>query len=503
MNCEMSGMFALYARQSVEREGSISIETQLEHCRFEVRSEPCQVYADKGFSGKNTQRPEFQRMLEDIRAGHISKVICYKLDRVSRSILDFAKMMDLFQKYNVEFVSSTEKFDTSTPMGRAMLSICIVFAQLERETIQKRVTDAYYSMAQKGFYLGGRVPYGFRLESTLLDSRKTSMYISEPVEKGHICKMFEIYAQPSASYKTVTDYFVQEKIPHNRNAVWSCARISEILRNPIYVKSDMAVYDFFKAQGASIGSFPEDFTGTNGCFLYKGREDKKKYSTIQGQNLVLALNEGFIESDIWLKCRYKALGHLQISRGSQPKNSWLAGKVKCGKCGYALTVRQSKSGRYFVCSGKANNRNCEGAGTIHADELEEVILERLKKKLLNFATLIHTEREVPAVAENEIRQKIAQIDDEAEKLLNKVSDAGETLMRYINERIEKLDKEKLVIQQRLDTRSEVVKGGKIEILENYIDRWGNVLFDDKRFVVAVLIERITVSDGEIHIQWNI
>ena len=86
----------------------------------------------------------------------IAKVVVYKLDRISRSILDFANMMELFQQYNVEFVSSTEKFDTSTPMGRAMLNICIVFAQLERETIQKRVTDAYYSRSQRALRWAGK-----------------------------------------------------------------------------------------------------------------------------------------------------------------------------------------------------------------------------------------------------------------------------------------------------------------------------------------------------------
>ena len=90
-------------------------------------------------------------MMRDIRDGRIKRVIVYKLDRISRSILDFANMMEVFQEYNVEFVSCTEKFDTSTPIGRAMLNICIVFAQLERETIQKRVTDAYYARCKRGF----------------------------------------------------------------------------------------------------------------------------------------------------------------------------------------------------------------------------------------------------------------------------------------------------------------------------------------------------------------
>ena len=136
---------ALYSRQSVEKTDSISIESQLEYCKYETHGNPYKEYIDKGYSGKNTNRPAFEQMLEDVKQGLISRVIVYKLDRISRSILDFANMMDIFTKYNVEFVSSTEKFDTSTPIGRAMLNICIVFAQLERETIQKRVTDAYYS----------------------------------------------------------------------------------------------------------------------------------------------------------------------------------------------------------------------------------------------------------------------------------------------------------------------------------------------------------------------
>ena len=135
----------IYARQSVDRKDSISIESQIDFCKYELKGGSCRIFKDKGYSGKNTDRPEFQKLLGEIRKGKVRRVVVYKLDRISRSILDFANMMELFQEYDVEFVSSTEKFDTSTPMGRAMLNICIVFAQLERETIQKRVTDAYTS----------------------------------------------------------------------------------------------------------------------------------------------------------------------------------------------------------------------------------------------------------------------------------------------------------------------------------------------------------------------
>jgi site-specific DNA recombinase len=191
---------AIYSRQSVDKKDSISIESQIEFCKYELKGGNCKEYTDKGYSGKNTDRPKFQELVRDIKWGLIAKVIVYKLDRISRSILDFANMMELFQQYNVEFVSSTEKFDTSTPMGRAMLNICIVFAQLERETIQKRVADSYYSRSLKGFRMGGKAPYGFHTEPIRIDGINTKKLVASPEEAEQVKLMFEMYAEPGTSY---------------------------------------------------------------------------------------------------------------------------------------------------------------------------------------------------------------------------------------------------------------------------------------------------------------
>ena len=139
----------IYARQSVDRKDSISIESQIDFCKYELKGGSCRVFKDKGYSGKNTDRPEFQKLLGEIRKGKVRRVVVYKLDRISRSILDFANMMELFQEYDVEFVSSTEKFDTSTPMGRAMLNICIVFAQLEREALHEAGVRKLVGISQR------------------------------------------------------------------------------------------------------------------------------------------------------------------------------------------------------------------------------------------------------------------------------------------------------------------------------------------------------------------
>ena len=262
----------IYARQSVDRKDSISIESQIDFCKYELKGGSCRVFKDKGYSGKNTDRPEFQKLLGEIRKGKVRRVIVYKLDRISRSILDFATMMELFQEYDVEFVSSTEKFDTSTPMGRAMLNICIVFAQLERETIQKRVTDAYYSRCLKGFHMSGQAPYGYQLEPTVVEGIRTKKMVADPVAADHVRLMFEMYAEPETSFGNITRYFEEHDIKIYGKSMFRTF-LSQLLINPVYAQADLELYEFFKSQGAAIVNDASDFAGTNGCYANKKIEE--------------------------------------------------------------------------------------------------------------------------------------------------------------------------------------------------------------------------------------
>ena len=316
---------AIYARQSVDKKDSISIESQIEFCKYELKGGNCKEYTDKGYSGKNTDRPKFQELVRDIKRGLIAKVVVYKLDRISRSILDFANMMELFQQYNVEFVSSTEKFDTSTPMGRAMLNICIVFAQLERETIQKRVTDAYYSRSQRGFKMGGKAPYGFHTEPIKMDGINTKKLVVNPEEAANIRLMFEMYAQPTTSYGDITRYFAEQGILFNGKELIR-PTLAQMLRNPVYVQADLDVYEFFKSQGTIIVNDAADFTGMNGCYLYQGRDVKpSKKNDLKDQMLVLAPHEGIVPSDIWLTCRKKLMNNMKIQSARKATHTWLTG----------------------------------------------------------------------------------------------------------------------------------------------------------------------------------
>ena len=500
---------AIYTRQSVDKMDSISIESQLEYCKYETRGSPYKSYSDKGYSGKNTNRPAFEEMLEDIKQGKISRVIVYKLDRISRSILDFANMMEVFAEHNVEFVSSTERFDTSTPIGRAMLNICIVFAQLERETIQKRVADAYYSRSKRGFYMGGRIPYGFEKVKTEIDGIKTSKYVPIPDEAEQIRIMYSLYADENNSLGDIIAYFNKNGIKHLRGGMWSAGRISEILRNPIYVMADADVYDFFKSQGANIINPVSDYTGYNACYLYQGTVSKtRKQLDLTDKEIVLAPHQGIIPSGDWLKCRIRCLNNRQSTKTCKATTSWLAGKVKCGKCGYGLTIvkANTKWHRYFVCAAAlaTKKENCQGTGgTIYADVLEDYMLNAIRNKLSEFKTLSQKKKKQinPKINKNKIR--ISEIENEINDLLSKVVGANAVLMQYVNERVEGLDTERKKLQEENISLTCNQDKQNFDVISSHVQDWDNIGFKDKQSVVNALIKVIHIADGKIEIMWNI
>lgn len=119
------------------------------------------IFEDAGYSGKNMDRPKFQEMITQIRKGLFTHLLVWKIDRISRNLLDFAGMYSELKDLGVIFVSKNEQFDTSTAMGEAMLKIILVFAELERNMTSERVTATMISRASNGLWNGGRVPYGY------------------------------------------------------------------------------------------------------------------------------------------------------------------------------------------------------------------------------------------------------------------------------------------------------------------------------------------------------
>lgn len=497
---------ALYCRQSIDKKDSISIESQLEYCRYEAHGEACLEYIDRGFSGKNTNRPDFERMMQDIQKGMIQRVIVYKLDRISRSILDFANMMEIFQTFHVEFISSTEKFDTSTPIGRAMLNICIVFAQLERETIQKRVTDTYYSRSKKGYYMGGRIPYGFRLTKTIINHIQTSKYEEILEESKQIKLIYSLYANRQNSLNDVISYLEAHKLVHCRGSRWNSARLSEILRNPIYVKADRSIYTFFKNRGAILFNAPEDYTGCNACYLYRGMQSSKKnQKNLCKSEVVLAPHQGIVSSDIWLACQLKNIDGPSSFHSRKVKNSWLSGKIKCDRCGYSLVIRKSHTlhERYFLCSSTRSLPACSGTlCTIYADVIEEYLSSCIIQKITRLQQIVSDHGLCERKQIEDYSKQLLCIEQKITNLIQRLSEANVLLMQYMNEKIAALHTEKSTLQKQLShiAESPALCFPPLNIPSDF--NWNRLSFEDQRIIADLFIDTISVSDNIVKIIWK-
>lgn len=357
--------------------------------------------------------------------------------------------------------------------------------------------------------MGGRIPYGFSKESTVIDGIKTSKYVPVPEEAEQIKLMYSMYADGKHSLGEIISYFNEHDIKHLRGGMWSVGRISDMLRNPIYVMADADVYDFFKSQGADVINPVSDFTGYNACYLYQGNKSKtRKQLDLTDKEIVLAPHQGIIPSGDWIKCRLRCLNNRQSTQTCKATTSWLVGKVKCGKCGYGLTIvkANTKWHRYFVCATSLATKkaNCKGTGgTIYADVLEDYMLKAIRNKLSEFKTLSYqTEKKNnPKINENKIR--LSEIDNEINDLLSKVIGANSVLMEYINKKVEQLDAERKSIQEEilLLTHNQGIKD--FDTISNHVDAWEGISFEDKQAVVDALIKVIHIADGNIEITWNI
>ena len=162
---------AIYTRVSTDQkleQDFNSLDAQYDASQAYVRSQAHAgwtflrgKYDDGGFSGGDTDRPALQRLLEDVRAGKIDVIVVYKVDRLTRSLSDFAKLVELFDKHNVSFVSVTQQFNTTTSMGRLTLNVLLSFAQFEREVTSERIRDKISASKRKGLWVGGMVPLGY------------------------------------------------------------------------------------------------------------------------------------------------------------------------------------------------------------------------------------------------------------------------------------------------------------------------------------------------------
>ena len=462
---------AAYARQSVEKKNSLSIKGQLDLCTQTSGNSSLIMYSDQGYSGKNTDRPDFQRLLKDIKADKVSKLYVYRLDRFSRSIADFGQLWNILQAHSVEFVSVTENFDTSTPMGRAMLHIIMVFAQLERETTAERVKDNYDSRAALGSWPGGPAPYGYCNGRTSTGS-PTLVPNKEQLETVH--RIFEKYAEEGATLKSVADMLNQEKIPCVRRSTWDNVSVARVLHAPVYVNADAQVRLYYASLGVKVVSEESAFDGEHGLLLYGRRKaNDRKYTDVKDHHLAVLNSPGVVSSDLFLRCQDKLSRNAQIGNAGKGTHSWLSGMMKCAKCGYSITVQQRKNGlRRMICSGRYNLSRCDADIRTDLTELENAV-----------AMEIYTE-------------KLDALDRKADRLLEAFANDESLDGAYLQRALARLEKEREeILASRKREKSRPAIPDKLVFSE--------LSFEEKKIVAAQFIERIEVTEDSAEIKWAV
>lgn len=486
----MSALDAIYARQSIDKADSLSIQGQIDLCKKQT-AEDVKVYEDKGYSGKNTNRPAFQRMMEDVEKGLIRKIVVYRLDRFSRSIADFGRLWETLKKHGVEFVSINETFDTSTPMGRAMLNIIMVFAQLERETTAERVRDNYYQRVKLGVWPGGPAPFGFSVGRTGEGSGLPTLVANE--RAAIVERIFRDYAQDDASLGTVARSLNAEGIPAPKRATWDNVTLSRILHNPAYVMADEEVCLYYASKGMRISNAPEDFDGLHaGMVIGKRDRSAGKYQDLKDQHFSLANHFGIIPADVWLRCQYKLDQNRQIRGAGRGKHTWLSGLLKCACCGYSVKVNRDGEKYYLICSGRSNLGACEETIRVDLRGLESCIAEELEKLLAQCPDVAAQETQG-----QEYARELEEIDRKINRLVDALSQSDAISVGYINSAIRRLDEQRRELLEQFAKQKNNIRPEILRLKFEPLD------FEQKKLVAAQFIKEIRLSGDTADVIWNV
>ncbi len=531
---------AIYSRKSKFTGKGESIENQIELCKTyiknknpNIKDEDILVYEDEGYSGKNTNRPQFQLMMKAAKEKKLCGIVCYRLDRISRNVADFAQLINELNEYDISFESVNEKFDTSTHMGKAMMYICSIFAQLERETIAERIRDNMHELAKTGRWLGGHTPTGYKsekiVERVTVDGKEMSAFKLEiiPQEVELVKLIFSKFIEFNSLTKTET-YFLQNNIKTKNGKTFTRFTFKAILQNPVYMIADNDAWKYFEDLGVEIYSEKEKFDGVHGLMGYnKTLHRTGKANIVRSVDewiIAVGKHKGIISGADWVKVQNYLKQNVSKSyRKPKSHTALLSGLLICGNCGsfmrpkmYNKDYEEGERRFSYLCETKEKSQqhNCKMKNP-NGNILDRAICEEIKKLSENSSEFIKQLEN----AKKKIKSNSEEFDMQIESLQNGIADkkqqinnlvtsiakaTGELTTEYINRRIEELDKEIRDDEKRLEELRKLTKESELsdsefdilrDILQSYAKSFDTMNIEQKRAAIRTFVKRI-VWDGE-------
>lgn len=437
------------------------------------------VHIDPGYSGATLDRPGINKVIKDVRAGHVKKVIVWKLDRLSRSQKDMLILLeDVFLENGCNFVSIMESFDTSTPFGRCIVGILAAFAQMERENIKMRTMMGKQAGLKEGRYYSGRAPIGYQWE--MQPNGKLALVV-DPYNAKAVKDMFRLYA--SGKSESAVAGYMQEKYglypTLDRHSV--VGRISRFMRNPVYMG-----------------------------------KVRMKDQICEGKH------EALITPELWETVNERLSQNKQaFKRSYGSSDGLLCGLLFCGDCGARMSIRswKKKSGekvKKYMCysisratPAMIRSENCSNRKKhLTLAELDGMVLEEIKKLALDPAaldSLIEESTEEAAPDLPIFRERMEAIEKQLTRLLN-LYQSGILDLEEIQDRLSALKEEREAVQKSLN-EAEAESSGKLSkedaiaslaSLDAIVESGDNAALYD---LIHTLIEKVVYLNGDLTIYW--
>ena len=485
-----------YVRVSTLRQANLehgSLDAQTDEIRhyMKFRETPQtqfhveEVFREEGRSAKDTDRPQLKKLLEAVRRGAVDAVVVTKIDRLTRSVKDFYDLWGEFQEHNVQLISVRDQFDTTTPMGKAMVNMILTFAQLEREMTAERTRVKMHWHAEQGLWNGGRPP-GYRL-----DPKQKGILFPHPEERKTIEMIFKKYLE-LGSVGEVSKYLVRQgiKTPAHTSTrgrsrggkPFYKTTLLGLLRNPVYI----------------------------GKIRYDGRQFDGKHEPIISKELFDDANDHLAKHAPLRKNPKAPREHVYL----------LQGTLFCGRCGGHMTPKTCSPWRrdyfYYQCSRNSHtNGSACSMRSAPAAPLERAILAKVRNLALNGEELERIIRDANANSNESTKQlaidrrrvetQLETVVGNARKLVEFIKEMGKSAVKTVGDELRKLEAERAALEAQLDEIKREVRlvetqtmdaGVMVGSLRTFADIMDKATPQELKDLLPMFIERIIFHEPD-------
>lgn len=517
---------AIYTRKSIYSDKSDSTQAQyniaLDYCSTHYTDYEVLRYEDEGYTGANTDRPSFNLLVNDLCDKKIDVLVCYKIDRLSRDVKDFSNFFSMLQKHNVEFVSIKEQIDTSTPLGRAMMYICSVFAQMERETIAERVKDGMIELSKSGKWTGGRAPLGYKRKRITMSGKNHTILVEEIEGSKILNYISDIFLEKNYSLNGLEKYFRSIGFTTATGAYFSSSQIWKILSNPVYCTADSAAYDYFENLGCIMAAERDKFDGTHAVISYGRTAGGRKKPHISNSPDKWIISVG-LHKPLWTSNKFislqKRFNNNTINKTRKYKVGILKGILKCS-CGWTMRVQHKVDKIYnkvydnYFCQ-QRNRRGIKFCDCkfVRVENIDSAFINILKeiavdKSIIDSYCSKQQDISLYYRSRYDIQRDISSLEKKISNLVESLA-INSNAAKYIALEIEKLDKqlsglkyELLELQSIENKKKKSVqdKTKKYEMICDIVNHLDTVDYDSLNSALKELVKECVWDGTTLHVK---